>query len=185
MFCAGGCTTTGEIRKRAANLSADIDTYRTQQGDRVDRFNQQYRDRFNQLMDDLVQLEDRQLQQGRDVDAQALADSLIADGKATLVGVLRSSFANALKNQRAAVASADDAITAARADYVKSYTEVKLDLAKLDAIQKDLEILATKEAWGDVLQNATGIIQNVVKTRNDLLKQEKKDAKSNAQTSTD
>jgi hypothetical protein len=165
------CTTTPGSRKDAQDLAVRIGAYRKEQSARVEHFNQSYRERFNELMDELVNLSDRQLQQGRDQDAQTLADTLISDGKATLIGAFRKSFGDALKNQRQTISTADDAITAARAAYAKAYGAATLDLAKLDQMSKDLEILATKENSDELLKNASGIIQNVVETRQKLEEQ--------------
>ncbi len=170
LFMIGGCTQTGGSRKMASDLAKQISEYQEQQRDRVTRSNAEYRDRFNQLMDELVTLSDKQLQQGRDGDAQSIVDQLTADDGTSLIGKLRANFSASLKSQRESVASADTAITATRAAFVKAYREASLDLDKVDKLEKDLQILATKETWSDALKNAKGIIKNVVDTHNELQK---------------
>jgi len=169
----GGCTQTEGIRQKAQDLARQITSYEAQQKDRVDRLNAEYRDRFNELMDDLVALTDKQLDQNRDSDSQVLADALTANDNTSLIGDLRSKFATTMVKQRDAIATADQAVTAARAAYVKAYSDASLDLAKLDKVKQDLTVLGTKETVQNLLKDANGIIKNVIDTHNQLVKSAK------------
>jgi hypothetical protein len=166
---------TPSIRATAHDLSLQINAYRAQQAQRVDRINQEYRESFDRLMDAFAQLSDAALRQGRDGDAQRLTDQIVSDDKALLIGQLRSSFAQQLQSQRDAITAADAAVAATRDAYLKTYTDAKLDLAKLQKVQSNLDILATKEDGKDVYRNAITVVNDVV-AAHDELKQKAADA---------
>ena len=164
-----GCgTTPTEAQNAAKQLSAQIATYQTQQKNRVDQINKEYDDTFNQLMTSFTQLTRTQLQQSRDTDAQTIADQILSDDKQTLIGNFRNDFASTLKAERDKITAADTALAGARDAYTKSYTQAKLELSKLDALQSDLKLLAQNQ---NELAQVSHVIQVMIQNYSTLKQQ--------------
>ena len=135
---AAGCYNTDRSKADARDLAKDLQAFRDAQDARVKRLNQEYQEAFSRLMDTLDDLSATELQQGRDADAQAIADVLIADTGGSLRSHFRGSFAQAIKDQRQRITDADIAVATVRADYQKAYADAKLQTSKIDAVMKDL-----------------------------------------------
>jgi hypothetical protein len=162
----GGCLdlhNTTRSRQAATALTTQLTAYRDAQDARVKRLNEEYRDLFAKLMDTLEALSQAELQQGRDGDAQSVADSLIADEQASLRGRFRTAFANAVKAQRERIRDADLATVTVRENYAKSYSDVKLEIAKLNTVIKNLEAMSSKPSDIAQLDEAIKIIGMISK----------------------
>ena len=142
----GGCQTTKAMQERASTLAADVGEYRDKQSDRIDKLNADYARTFAQLMQQMRDLSDTQLRQGRDIDAQKIADAMVDDWESkTLREALREAFSATSVRQRQAIESADEAIVTARASYEDQYQKAKLEVAKLDKVHANLRLLAKNE----------------------------------------
>lgn len=164
--CAGH-----EVRQQAEQLSGQVAVYRQEQAARIARLNREYAAAFSENLDELVRLSDAELSQGRDVDAQTLADQIIESDRAAFFGALRSRLSGTLVAHRAAIAAADEDIATARDNYVKSYKEAKLQLVKLDQLQTDLASLSAKE---DALRVGGGLVQKIVANYQQIREEQKK-----------
>src|SRR5204863_8997125 len=120
---AVGCYTTPGIRQRAAGLAVELSTYRDDQSTRVEKINQEYNETISRLIEDLTRIKTAQLDLDRRIDAQRIADHLIADVNNSLRQTFRDAFADAVRNQRGEIAQADQAIAAARDAYAQSYAD--------------------------------------------------------------
>jgi FMN phosphatase YigB (HAD superfamily) len=144
MFC-GGCGWSfhgRDVRSQTETLSIEIAQHRQEQSDRIDRIKRDYQRAFVRNINEMLQLSDAELQQVRDVDAQLLADRILEDDKNTRFGVIRGSFRERLVEHRKAIDAADRAVEAARDTYEKNYNDAKLQLAKLDELQNNLNALS-------------------------------------------
>jgi hypothetical protein len=185
---AGGCYTTPGIRQRAQGLVVELSTYRDDQSTRIEKINQEYNTTFSRLIEQLTQIKTAQLNLDRRIDAQRIADRMIADVNNTLRQTFRDSFAETVKRQREEIAQADLSIAAARDAYAQSYTDAKLKLDDLDKLLSNLRVLAADE---DRQQTALDFIQTVVKIEEDVradakkksADQKKKDQQTDAATS--
>jgi hypothetical protein len=185
---AGGCYTTPGIRQRAQGLVVELSTYRDDQSTRIEKINQEYNTTFSRLIEQLTQIKTAQLNLDRRIDAQRIADRMIADVNNTLRQTFRDSFAETFKRQREEIAQADLSIAAARDAYAQSYTDAKLKLDDLDKLLSNLRVLAADE---DRQQTALDFIQTVVKIEEDVradakkksADQKKKDQQTDAATS--
>jgi hypothetical protein len=171
MLGAGAGCAGHDVRRQADRLSGEIAVYRQEQASRIERLNDEYRAAFAENLDELVRLSDTELRQGRDVDAQALADQITESDRATHFGALRGRLAAVLVTHRASIATADKNIATARDNYLKSYKEAKLQLAKLDQLQADLAGLAEKE---DALRAAGNLVQKIAENYRQIREEAKK-----------
>jgi hypothetical protein len=154
---AAGCYTTDTSRRQAKELTAQLTVYRDQQQERVTRINQEYHDAFAKLMDALEDLSAAELQQGRDGDAQHIADGLIADGGASLRSRFRGAFAEAVRAQRERIHQADLAVATVHDGYVKSYSDAQLEMSKIKSILGNMRSLSEENA--DEMKEAVRFIQ--------------------------
>ena len=167
LAAACGCTTTPEVRQRAADTSARVAAYRKQQQDRIDHLNESYRDAFARQMDELITLSDQSLTAGRNLDAQRIADEMIVDGSVTLPSRMYDLFLKLINDQRQRIQDADNQVATARARYVAAYHQASLELTRLDHIKANLDRLATPENQADVVDQLIGELGTVYKELKD------------------
>jgi hypothetical protein len=171
--CAGGCQDTARSRKDAKELAGKLTAYRDEQDERVRRLNEEYRDTFAKLMDTLDDLSRAELQQARDGDAQRVADSLIADGNASLRSRFRGSFADAVREQRKRIADADLAVATVRENYGKAYADARLEIAKVNTAIKNVAALAADPDDHKRLQQVVKVVEAFAKAIQEAEKQAK------------
>ena len=165
-----------QILDQARKLSDDVKVYRQAQAARIESLNKEYQAAFLENLDTLVRLNDAELTQSRDVDAQLLVDQITESDKATYVGAQRGRLAASTAAQRKAIDAADASIATARDNYLNSYHQAKLQLVKLDQLQSDLNSLAEQE---DALRVAGAVIQKVAENYRQVQEEQKAGAKGN------
>jgi hypothetical protein len=155
---AAGCQT--DVYRRAGALAGEVREHRDRQAARVSKINADFDARFTTLMDQYGQALNTQLRQGRDADAQRIADELVVDlENSGLRGRFREAFARVVVSQRDSIAEADEAVAAARAAYETSYQQASLELKRLDRVH---DILLELAAVPDELRVANRAIRMTV-----------------------
>ena len=141
-----GCGSYRQMQERTEKLAGRVGDYRNRQAERLAKLNREYDDTYKRLMEQLSTLSATQLQQGRDGDAQKIADRLIGHrDDASLRGEFGKAFHDVVSEQRQAIQRADEAVAAVRESYAAAYQEASLDLAKLDKVHQHLQALAKDE----------------------------------------
>jgi hypothetical protein len=161
---SSGCYTTKDSRAQAKSLHDELKGYREEQNQRVLAINKEYHARFAELMNALDELTDAELQFGRDADAQRIADQLAGDGGATLRGRFRTAFGDAVRDQRKRIADADLAVATVRENYAKAYSDLKLEMAKVDLAIKNLDQLSLDDDQIQQVQDAIKFVKAIVST---------------------
>lgn len=141
-----GCTTTEHSRELAADLSAKVEDYRKDRKSAIDAMNAAYRTTYARLLANHRALSLDLLRLERDADARQMADSLLLNWKKGTTFsnlVLDLSRARARQLQRMDEESA--AIAAARSAYAESYSDLKLELKKLQKAKERLDNLSQPE----------------------------------------
>jgi len=164
---AGGCYTTPRARASANALSVEVGKYKLEQHARVERLNAEYNDAFARLMESFAQASAASVKQGRDADAQRIADRLIASNDATLRQQFRDAFFKTVADQREQIRLADEAVAATRNAYLASYADLTIELGKLDKVQENLRQLAAEE---DRSRSAVKFLRTLFKVYQDLRK---------------
>jgi len=176
LAAASGCYNTARSRQAATSLTTRMTAYRDEQDARVRQLNDEYRDAFARLMDVLDELSQAELEQARDGDAQQISDTLIADGNASLRGRFRGAFADIVRQQRARIEQADLAVAGVRDAYVKSYSEAKLEIAKINLVLKNLEAVAHDPTDAQQVQETLRVVKIFVDAYEDARKPKSGDA---------
>lgn len=141
-----GCTTTEQSRQLALELSQQLDSYIKDRRAAINSLNESYRTTYSVLLNEHRKLTADRLRMERRGNARAMADAMLLDWrrKTTFSAIAAELEANKQK-QLLAIQQRAEAIANARQQYLKSYSEIKLDLKKLEQAKRNLVDLSEEE----------------------------------------
>ena len=168
-FGSLGCFTTTEFsRQLAQDLNAQLDEYIDERRHAVNALNADYRTSYSNLLAQYRSVSEDRLKLERDAQARAMADAILLSwSRNTTFTAVTGELAKARARQIEALDERAAAIAEVRRRYAETYSNLQLDLRKLEAAKRNLADLSQGEnarrATFDFLAQLAKAYQNAAK----------------------
>ena len=156
MFCflLTGCETlyqSNAIKQEAIKLDRQVLAFRDEKQSQVDTLNRTFQDSSEKLFDQLTTLCELQLELGRDLDAQSIADQAVSNpNKVLLPRALHDQSVSAIAEQFKAIEDVDNKIADARITYAKSSSTLHVAIDQLNQCHLALTKLVATNTQGNI-----------------------------------